>query len=99
MSNEELIQKWGKVWDCLFKALDAINDDNFNKPILIRNKEVKIIESITRQIAHYPYHIEQIVFIVKMILNEKWNSLPIPKGKSEEYIQREFEKNLKITSK
>jgi len=62
---------------------------------LIRNKEVKLIETITRQIAHYPYHIGQIAFIGKMILNDKWNSPSIPKGKSDEYIRLEFEKNSK----
>jgi len=95
LSYNELIEKWEKGWSCLFNALDSINESNFNKPILIRNKKVKLIESITRQIAHYPYHIGQIVFIGKMILNEKWNSPSIPKGKSNEYIQLEFKKNGK----
>jgi len=95
LSYNELIEKWERGWTCLFNALDSINESNFNKPILIRNRKVKLIESITRQIAHYPYHIGQIVFIGKMILNEKWNSPSIPKGKSNEYIQLEFKKNAK----
>jgi len=95
LSYNELIEKWERGWTCLFNALDSINKSNFNKPILIRNKKVKLIESITRQIAHYPYHIGQIVFIGKMILNEKWNSPSIPKGKSNEYIQLEFKNNGK----
>jgi len=95
LSYNELIEKWERGWTCLFNALDSINESNFNKPILIRNRKVKLIESITRQIAHYPYHIGQIVYIGKMILNEKWNSPSIPKGKSNEYIQLEFKKNAK----
>ncbi|WP_165872179.1 DUF1572 family protein [Tenacibaculum sp. M341] len=95
LSYNELIERWNKGWDCLFSALDAMNETNFNQPIFIRNKKVKLIESITRQIAHYPYHIGQIAFIGKMILNDKWNSPSIPKGKSKEYIQLEFEKNSK----
>lgn len=93
LSYSELIEKWEKGWNCLFDALDAMNERNFHQPILIRNKKVKLIESITRQIAHYPYHIGQIAFIGKMILDEKWKSPSIPKGKSKEYIQSEFEKN------
>lgn len=95
LSYNELINRWNKGWNCLFSALDAMNETNFNQPIFIRNKKVKLIESITRQIAHYPYHIGQIAFIGKMILNDKWNSPSIPKGKSKEYIQLEFEKNSK----
>lgn len=91
----ELIERWEKGWDCLFNALNSINKTNFHTPIVIRNKKVKLIESITRQIAHYPYHIGQIAFIGKMILNEKWHSPSIPKGKSDEYIKLEFEQNAK----
>lgn len=95
LNYTELIEQWEKGWTCLFNALDSINESNFDQPILIRNKKVKLIESVTRQLAHYPYHIGQIAFIGKMILNEKWNSPSIPKGKSNEYIQLEFSKNLK----
>lgn len=95
VSYSELIKRWESGWNCLYNALDAMDETNFRKPILIRNKKVKLIESITRQIAHYPYHIGQIAYIGKMILNEKWNSPSIPKGKSNEYIQSEFEKNSK----
>lgn len=91
----ELIERWEKGWACLFSALESINETNFDKPVVIRNKEVKLIETLTRQIAHYPYHIGQIAFIGKMILNDKWKSPSIPKGKSDEYIQAEFRRNAK----
>ncbi|MEL6560834.1 MAG: DUF1572 family protein [Bacteroidota bacterium] len=93
LSYSELIDRWNEGWNCLFSARDSIDESNFHRPIRIRNKKIKLIESITRQIAHYPYHIGQIAFIGKMILNEKWHSPSIPKGKSNEYIQSEFAKN------
>ncbi|MFD2567309.1 DUF1572 family protein [Pseudotenacibaculum haliotis] len=95
LSYSELIERWEKGWKCLFNAINTIDETNFNTPILIRNKKVKLIESITRQIAHYPYHIGQIAFIGKMILNATWKSPSIPKGKSDEYIRLEFERNSK----
>lgn len=93
LSYQELINQWEKGWNCLFDALNSINPSNFDRPIYIRNKEHKLIESICRQIAHYPYHIGQIAFIGKMILDQKWESPSIPKGKSKEYIQAEWKKN------
>lgn len=93
ISKEELINRWEKGWNCLFDALHSLNSENFNTPIVIRNKKVKLIESITRQIAHYPYHIGQIAYIGKMILNTQWQSASIPKGKSKEFIQAQFEEN------
>lgn len=75
-------------------ALSTINENNCNKPILLRNKTVRLTESITQQITHYLYRIGQ-AFIGKMIINKKWNSSSIPKGKSNECIQPEFTNNLK----
>ncbi|MGG8497466.1 DUF1572 family protein [Tenacibaculum sp. TC6] len=95
ISKEELINRWEKGWNCLFDALLSLNSENFNTPVIIRNKKVKLIESITRQIAHYPYHIGQIAYIGKMILNTQWQSASIPKGKSKEFIQAQFEENRK----
>lgn len=47
------------------------------------------MEAINRQLAHYPYHIGQIVFIGKMCA-EKWNSLSIPKGNSKQFNAERF---------
>ena len=40
--------------------------------------------------AHYPYHIGQLVFLAKMIRNEDWKNLSIRKGKSAEYNTAKF---------
>ena len=50
------------------------------------------MEAINRQLAHYAYHIGQIAFIGKMIKDEQWQSLTIPKGKSSEFNKKKFTK-------
>ena len=37
--------------------------------------------------AHYAFHVEQIVYIGKQLKDKDWKSLSIPKGKSEEYLK------------
>ncbi len=91
-SKEELLTKWNDGWRCLFEALESINQNNFNQPIYIRNIEHSITEAINRQLAHYSYHIGQIVFLGKIIVGEQWQSLSIPKGKSTAYNQKRFAK-------
>ena len=49
-------------------------------------------EALHRQLAHYAYHVGQIVFIGKTVTNENWDSLSISFGKSEEYNQGKFAK-------
>ncbi|SFT14026.1 DUF1572 domain-containing protein [Mucilaginibacter polytrichastri] len=88
----ELMQKWNEGWQCLFTAIDSVNGDNIDTTIYIRNMGHTVTEAINRQLAHYPYHIGQIVFIGKMALNEQWASLSIPRGNSEVYNAGKFAK-------
>ena len=91
-TRQELISKWNQGWNCLFKALDAINDSNFNRTIYIRNQQHTIVEAVNRQMMHYAYHIGQIVYIGTLIRGEGWISLSVPKGKSEEFNGQKFSK-------
>lgn len=86
----ELIEKWEEGWTCLFKTLDSLTADDLSKVVYIRNQGHTVTEAINRQLAHYPYHVGQIVFIGKYLCNEKWNSLSIPKGRSKAYNTHKF---------
>jgi hypothetical protein len=86
------MEKWDEGWDCIFKAINSINEDNFDTKIYIRNQEHSIVEALNRQLAHYSYHIGQIVYIGKMIKGNNFKSLTIPKGKSGEFNEKKFSK-------
>ncbi len=89
-NRAELIQKWEEGWQCLFQALDQVNSDNLEQLIYIRNQGHTVMEAINRQLAHYAYHVGQIVFIGKMLKGQQWQSLSIPKGQSEAFNAEKF---------
>ena len=89
-TKEELLQRWEAGWECLFDALHSITEADLDKEILIRNQKHTIAEAINRQLAHYPYHIGQIVFLGKMLSNNNWKSLSIPKGQSDAFNSKMF---------
>ncbi|MDY2586935.1 DUF1572 family protein [Winogradskyella aquimaris] len=91
-TKNDLIDKWNDGWKCLFNALDSITKDNFETKVYIRNQEHSIIEAINRQLAHYAYHIGQLVYIGKMIKGSEWKSLTISKGKSHKFNKEKFSK-------
>lgn len=91
-SKKELLAKWEAGWQCLFTALDSVHEDNFDTTIYIRNMGHTIVEAINRQLAHYAYHVGQIVFIGTMIKGNEWKSLSIPKGQSVAYNSAKFSK-------
>lgn len=89
-TRAELISKWNEGWECLFAALNSLESGDLDKIVYIRNQGHTLMEAINRQLAHYPYHVGQIVFIGKMLSGNTWNSLSIPKGNSQEYNSQKF---------
>jgi hypothetical protein len=88
-TKQEIISKWNEGWKVFLDTLKSLTDDDLDKIIYIRNQGHTVLEAINRQLAHYPYHIGQIVFIGKMCA-EKWDSLSIPKGNSKQYNAEKF---------
>lgn len=94
-SKEELIKIWHEGWICLFSTLDTLKPEDLEKIIYIRNQGHTVLEAINRQLAHYPYHVGQIVFVGKMLLGSDWKSLSIPKGNSKSYNDEKFSQEKK----
>jgi hypothetical protein len=88
MSKDDLIALWEEGWYCLLSALQSLKAEDLLKTIYIRHEPLIAIDAINRQLAHYPHHVGQIVYIGKVIRNEKWQSLSIPKGGSGDFNQR-----------
>jgi hypothetical protein len=89
-SKEEVIAAWESGWLCLFNAIKGLTPDDLERIIYIRNGGHTVTEAINRQLAHYAYHIGQIVFLGKLLKGKNWKSLSIPKGNSTQYNQKKF---------
>ncbi len=89
-TKEDLLNKWNEGWACLFNVLNSLKEEDLNKIIYIRNQGHTVMEALNRQLAHYPYHVGQIVFLGKMLSNNNWTSLSIPKNQSGNYNSEKF---------
>ncbi|MNE80273.1 hypothetical protein D3C80_1768260 [compost metagenome] len=96
-TKEEMMAVWNKGWNCFLSTLDSLKPEQLSEIIYIRNEGHTVIEAINRQLAHYPYHVGQIVFYAKMLKSSNWESLSIPKNKSDSYNSDKFsqEKSIK----
>lgn len=92
-AKEELLAGWEKGWRCLFDALDSLEPEHLSQIVYIRNEGHSVMEAINRQLAHYPYHVGQIIFYAKLLKNGEWDSLSIPKNKSVDYNADKFGKD------
>ena len=91
-SKKDLTDNWNTGWQCLFNAIASLDKTDLERIIYIRNQGHTVIEAIDRQLAHYAYHVGQIVFLGKLLKGEAWTSLSIPKGNSLKYNQDKFSK-------
>ena len=96
-TKEQVLTVWNAGWNCFLGALDSLQPEQLSEIIYIRNEGHTVIEAINRQLAHYPYHVGQIVFYAKLLKKSEWESLSIPKNKSNSYNADKFgqEKTIK----
>jgi len=83
---------WEEGWKCVFDALAPLTPSDLQRIVRIRNEPHTVIDAMNRQIAHYAYHVGQIVYIAKVIRSSSWRSLSVPKGKSQEFNNQYSEK-------
>lgn len=95
-TRNELMNRWNEGWKVLFDVLKDLKEDDLAKIIYIRNQGHTVLEAINRQLAHYSYHIGQIVFIGKLCAVD-WVSLSIPKENSNQFNTDKFSNSKQMT--
>lgn len=84
-NKEQLLELWKKSWDCMLDTLNSLKEEDLLKTVYIRHEPHLVVDAINRQLAHYPHHVGQIIYIGKMIRNTAWQSLSIPRGQSDAF--------------
>ncbi|HAI82365.1 MAG TPA: hypothetical protein DCL43_01760 [Chitinophagaceae bacterium] len=79
-SKEDVISFWNEGWKVFLDTLKTLKEDDLQKTITIRNEPLLVYDAILRQLAHYPYHVGQIVYIAKLVTTD-FKSLSIPKAR------------------
>ena len=92
-TKQELLIAWEQGWAVLLDTLSNLSPQDLLTKVYIRGEDHTVLEAIERQLAHYAYHIGQLVFIGKQLKDDAWKSLSIPKGQSEEYLQQMLKSN------
>lgn len=95
LTKEDLLDCWNKGWATVLNTLDSLTPADMMKEITIRGDKLMVYDALLRQMAHYPYHIGQIVYIAKMRVGDSWKSLSIIKGGSEAFNNQEVKDGAK----
>jgi hypothetical protein len=84
-TKDEMIDYWDRGWKCVFAAIEPLTTDDLLRTVTIRAQEHTVLQAINRQIAHYAYHVGQIVFLAKHFKSSEWQSLSVPRNRSAEF--------------
>jgi len=87
-TRAELLKLWNEGWERVFAALEPLSDPDLARTVTIRGEPHSVMQAINRQIAHYSYHIGQIVFLTKHLNASGWKSLSVPRNKSAEFNKK-----------
>src|SRR5439155_25596135 len=76
-SREELMRMWEEGWQRVFGALDPLHPEDLSRTVAIRGEPHTVLQAINRQVAHYAYHVGQIVLLAKHLRGPAWKTLSI----------------------
>ena len=84
-TKADMVAYWDKGWKVTLDAIEPLTPDDLMRTITIRGQDHTVVEAINRQLAHYAYHVGQIVYLAKHFKASDWQSLSVPKNKSAEF--------------
>jgi hypothetical protein len=87
-TRADVVRLWEEGWSCVFAALQPLNDSDLSRRVTIRGEAHSVAQALHRQLAHYAYHVGQIVFWAKHLQHANWQCLSIPRNQSAQFNQK-----------
>jgi hypothetical protein len=78
-SAAEVHRWWEDGWRCVFDAVEGLSPDDLLRTVTIRGEPHSVLQAIDRQVAHYSYHVGQMVQLARHLAGDRWQSLSVPK--------------------
>ena len=88
VGRAELLAEWNAGWACFFKAVEPLREADMQRTVLIRNEEHTVMDALHRQLAHYAYHVGQVVLLARSFVGAEWRSLSIPRGGTADFNRK-----------
>jgi hypothetical protein len=84
-SRAEVLELWERGWACLLNTLNSLKLEDLEKTVMIRGEPHSVPLALERSLGHTCYHVGQIVQVARIHAGDKWNTLTIPRGGSEQF--------------
>ncbi len=81
-TRADLMRRWEETWRLVLDTVGSLQPSDLGRTVTIRGQKHTALQAINRQLAHYAYHVGQIVLLAKHSRGPEWKSLSIPRGRS-----------------
>jgi hypothetical protein len=89
-SRDELLNYWERGWTCLLDTLKSLKLEDLGRMVSIRGEPHSVPLALARSLGHTCYHVGQIVQVARIHAGDKWHTLTIPRGGSEQFNQQNW---------
>jgi hypothetical protein len=87
-TREALMHEWEDGWARVFGAIEPLTDADLGRVVTIRGEAHSVMQAINRQLAHYPQHVGQIIFLAKHYAGDQWQTLSVARNRSAEFNRK-----------
>lgn len=84
-TRTQLMQMWEAAWQIAFGTIASLQPADLERTVTIRGEPYTAFQALHRAVAHYVYHVGQIVFLAKHFRGAEWKTLSIARGESEQF--------------
>jgi uncharacterized damage-inducible protein DinB len=90
--RDEVLRAWEQNWQLVFETINSLQPADLDRTLTIRGEPHSVLQALNRAVVHLAYHAGQITFLAKHWKGAEWKSLSVPKGQSEQFNSKMFEK-------
>jgi hypothetical protein len=86
-TRADLLASWEDGWARLFETLDSLTVEDLGKTVRIRSEPHTVVQALDRGVTHAAYHVGQIVLLAKHFASANWQTLSVPRGGSQAFLE------------
>jgi Protein of unknown function (DUF1572) len=84
-SRETVIAGWDVGFSRVMNELKSLSSADLLRDVYVRGERHTVVQALNRSLGHTSMHVGQIVFLAKHLRGERWRTLSIPRGQSEQF--------------
>jgi len=75
LSKDEIVQRFINVANAVQYVVLRTNPDSLHTPVRIQDMDVTVMSALYKAVTHFEFHEGQILYIAKLLLNEKYSGI------------------------